>query len=333
MVDTIGKLTGHRIQRDYLVRAAAEGNASHAYIFAGERGVGRYGAALEFAGNLFGIPANKLVHEYTPAAVLRHPDLLTVTPPPDKRQITIAQIRELTQFFTTHPLHTKYKIVIIRDADELSPDAQNALLKTLEEPPDFAVLILLAGQSGRLLPTVVSRCISLDFRSLRREELTRIVDTSDLSPLQAELLWLRLGGRPGSWMSFEASSPENTLPGRVQQLQNDSLGLLDLSIPDRFAWAHQQPLEDFSRATEILNDWIAGAQLMINLLTDSDEKLKTIDFPIAKALLMREDGLRDMMRLLKNLLALQAEWKPGFNTRLQLESQLIQWPSIGNLYE
>lgn len=333
MSETINKLVGHQAQRDYLARVAGEKKASHAYLFSGEGGVGRYGAALEFCGKLFGLAVEEAGQDYAPQGVIKHPDLLTLSPPPDKKQITIAQVREVTRFLTTRPLRGGHKIIIIRDANQLGLDAQHALLKTLEEPPGFAVIILLTSQTGSLLPTVVSRCIALDFRPLKRGHLENIIDTSALSPLARELLWIRYGGRPGSWHLFQSKAPELSLRDHAQLLLDNSLGLFALSVPDRLTWAYSQPLEEYERATEILGDWIASAQLLINVLSGAEKKLPTVEIPLPKSLLVREDVLRDMMLLLENLLALQAEWKPGLNTRLQLESQLIQWPTGDNTYE
>ncbi len=87
-----------------------------------------------------------------------HPDKLLILPLKDKKNISIAQIRQLIEFLTTKPYSSKYKVVVISQAEKMTTQAQNALLKILEEPPFFAVIILSAKTERSLLPTVLSRC-------------------------------------------------------------------------------------------------------------------------------------------------------------------------------
>jgi len=87
-----------------------------------------------------------------------HPDVLTITKNTNKQSIGIKQAKEAIKFLVTKPYSSKHKVVVIEDAHRLTIQAQNSLLKTLEEPPDYAVIILEAKTEDSLLPTVVSRC-------------------------------------------------------------------------------------------------------------------------------------------------------------------------------
>ncbi|MFC1621763.1 hypothetical protein ACFL13_00005, partial [Patescibacteria group bacterium] len=91
-----------------------------------------------------------------------HPDYLSVT---GEKSIGISQVREITKFLTTKPYSLENKYVVIEDAHRLTTQAQNALLKTLEEPPDFAIIVLLAKTENSLLPTVISRCRKITIKS------------------------------------------------------------------------------------------------------------------------------------------------------------------------
>ena len=87
-----------------------------------------------------------------------HPDRLTIEKEEKKKNIGISQIRKITEFLSTKPYSSKYKVVVIYSGDKMTTQAQNALLKTLEEPPFFAIIILTAKTEQSLLPTVLSRC-------------------------------------------------------------------------------------------------------------------------------------------------------------------------------
>jgi len=87
-----------------------------------------------------------------------HPDRLTLTKEDSKKNVGISQVRKIVEFLSTKPYSSKYKVVVIESADKMTTQAQNALLKTLEEPPFFAIIILNSKTEQSLLPTVLSRC-------------------------------------------------------------------------------------------------------------------------------------------------------------------------------
>ncbi len=102
-----------------------------------------------------------------------HPDVLLVEA--EKNQIKIDQIRELHHYLGFAPLNGRFKVVIINDAHLLNAVAANALLKTLEEPPDQTLFILVTHRQQLLLPTILSRCISLSFKPLSHDVLRQIL--------------------------------------------------------------------------------------------------------------------------------------------------------------
>lgn len=113
----------------------------------------------------------ELLNSTSPKLVEKHPDLLVVESKKDKNSIGIDQVREITRFLSIKPYNLKNKAVVVYDAHKLTIQAQNALLKTLEEPPEFAVIILEAKSEESLLPTVISRCRRIDLRSDERSVL------------------------------------------------------------------------------------------------------------------------------------------------------------------
>lgn len=152
---------------DRLIRNVREGVSQHAYIFEGEKGAGSLEAAKLFA--------NALVcgrTEVTPcgsctACVLakagNHPDIHTVTPPKDKKNILVDQIRDILKDAAKKPYENGKKVYTVLYGDDMNEQAQNAFLKLLEEPPEYAVFIILAENTASLLPTVRSRCEIIKF--------------------------------------------------------------------------------------------------------------------------------------------------------------------------
>ena len=99
-----------------------------------------------------------------------HPDIMTIAPMEGKREIPVATVREMVAEAPTLPNEAERKVYIVEPADSLNPNAQNAFLKLLEEPPSFVTFLLLAENPLALLPTVRSRCVSLNLTPERADD-------------------------------------------------------------------------------------------------------------------------------------------------------------------
>lgn len=139
-----------------LLEAALADSPAHAYLFHGPSGVGKRSYALAFAGDILGDPGR----------VERgvHPDLYVLEPLGD--QIRIDAIRELRHDLHMRPFEASRRVYLILGADLMNEDAADALLKDLEEPPPYAVIVLVAAQARRLPETIRSRCQPVPFRRL-----------------------------------------------------------------------------------------------------------------------------------------------------------------------
>lgn len=151
-----------------LKKALANGHINHAYLFMGPSGVGKFCTALAMAQAII-ISDDTDGEAYWREQV--HPDFILVEKPENKTQIGIEQItRELEPWLALKPYRAQKRVVIIKDAHLLSLPAANALLKTLEEPPVYAVMILVADENN-LLETIVSRCQLLRFAALSDSDI------------------------------------------------------------------------------------------------------------------------------------------------------------------
>ncbi|MBL7081224.1 MAG: DNA polymerase III subunit delta' [Candidatus Omnitrophica bacterium] len=179
------------IQLDLLKCAWENRRLSHAYLFLGQSGTGKRGVCREFA------KAVNCQRESFPACQEcischkiennTHPDIHYI----EKEKsdfIKIGQIHYLEERIALRPFEGRFKIFIITDAESLTEEASNCLLKTLEEPPANSIIILLANDLQRLLPTIVSRCQILRFSPLGRREIqAKLYQEFDLGELNSHL--------------------------------------------------------------------------------------------------------------------------------------------------
>ena len=160
----LAKLDTQERVRDFLTNAVASGRASHAYLFLGAPGAGKLDAAWALA-QAFLCEQDGCGSCDSCVRVARHthPDVHYYTPESATGYL-IAQTRELLDDVPLAPIRAKAKVYIIDRAEQLRANTANALLKTLEEPPEGVMFILLGTSADVMLPTIVSRCQCVPFR-------------------------------------------------------------------------------------------------------------------------------------------------------------------------
>jgi DNA polymerase-3 subunit delta' len=157
-------LIGHEWAVQMLKQHILQGAHRQAYLFTGPENVGRGTLALRFAQALNCPELNELGESCYECQTCNrlgrfvHPDLSIVEAERKGGQLKVDQIRNLQHGLSLAPYDAKYRIAILRNFEEANRQAANALLKTLEEPPQKVILILTAASSDSLLPTIVSRC-------------------------------------------------------------------------------------------------------------------------------------------------------------------------------
>jgi DNA polymerase III subunit delta' len=168
-----------------LLRSALTEGPAHAYLFHGQRGVGKRRAALAFAGALIGDPDR--------VSRRAHPDLYVLEPLGD--QIRIDPIRDLRRDLHMRPFEAARRVYLVFGAHLLNEDAADALLKDLEEPPPYAVIVLVATELGPLPETIRSRCQLVPFRRLSQPTVRSWLAERALAGEQLEALARVAGGR------------------------------------------------------------------------------------------------------------------------------------------
>lgn len=151
-------IIGNESIKNTLEKSIKTNQITHSYLMIGIPGIGKKLLAKEYAKVILG--SNDIIN---------NPDFLCIEP--DGNSIKIDQIRNLQKEIQEKPIISNKKVYIIDDADLMTKEAQNCLLKTLEEPPEFAVIILIGSNENAFLPTIKSRCMILHFNRLSDSEI------------------------------------------------------------------------------------------------------------------------------------------------------------------
>ncbi|MDW0001204.1 DNA polymerase III subunit delta' [Clostridioides difficile] len=196
-------IIGQDFAKKYLTNSIKKNKLNNAYMFEGMDGIGK----KKFADEL-----SKLLLDYE--NLENSPDYVLIKP--DGNSIKIAQIRNLQSDIVIRP-HRDYKIYIINNAEKMTLEAQNALLKTLEEPPNYAIIILVTNNKESLLETIKSRCDIIKFSPIPIEDLKSYLIDTGIEEERAQLLATFSRGSIENALNLSQSSEFSVMREDVQQ--------------------------------------------------------------------------------------------------------------------
>lgn len=203
------QIIGYNNIINHLQNAISAKKISHAYIFHGEEGMGKKSLALSYAKTLQctekGINSCNKCKSCIQADSRNHPDILWITT--EKNSIGVDDIRiRINADIMVKPYQSPYKIYIVDAADKMTENAQNALLKTIEEPPEYAVIILLCCNIQSLLPTILSRCVVLDLKPVNKQLVKEfLMSKYQIPDYKAEIAASFSGGNVGKAIKYAIS--------------------------------------------------------------------------------------------------------------------------------
>ena len=281
----------------------------HAVLLAGPEGVGKRAFARWIATTSLGI-SDEEVPQFI-ADLPEHPDLRWITIPEDKRSIGIEQIRELVNDLSLTSYEGGGKVAIIEPANAMTNNAANSLLKTLEEPPGDALLVLIADRVGKLPATIFSRCQRIDMAPPAEQDALAWLDR--LQPATAWIDALRVaGGAPLA--AIQALEDLETGAGMARDL--NALGRGEGSAVEVAArWAKLDP--------GFVLDWLVR-QTRLAVIAASAGRNSAAGLAIEESVLHRIDTPK-LFCYLDIINGLRGQPGGSFNVQLTLEGLLIDW--------
>ena len=186
-------IIGNNKVKNFLEKALKENHISHSYLFVGIEGIGKTLFAQEFAKKLLCI--DKEENETCLSCIKfksgNHPDFKQIQP--EGGSIKIDQIRGLQEDILAKPIASQRKVYLIIDSELMTKEAQNCLLKTLEEPPEYASIILTTSNESKLLTTVKSRCVHIYFENIENQDIIKFVKENTSLDIDEKLISMSEG--------------------------------------------------------------------------------------------------------------------------------------------
>ncbi|MGI8423664.1 MAG: DNA polymerase III subunit delta' [Chloroflexota bacterium] len=321
----MGAFIGNNAAAAFLRNALAAGMGAHAYLLTGPSQIGKCTLAKRAAATLVCTSRP----EARPCGACRscdlverdaHSDVRLTAPPEGGRRVLIAQIRQLEHEVALRPYEAERKVAIVDGADTIVVEAANALLKTLEEPPEDTVLFLTASDVSQVLPTIASRCQEVPLRPVPASEIESALLDLGCDAAHARLLARLAAGRPG----WALAALENAAPLETRQQQLDLLEDL-MARPAVARLSAGGSFPDTAAARSALDTWQTWwrdalyvregcADLVVNV--DRMEALQSVGASAA-----------DCWRAVRRVQDAREQLDANANVRLAIESLLLELPA------
>ncbi|MBL8061896.1 MAG: DNA polymerase III subunit delta' [Anaerolineales bacterium] len=329
-------LLGHEWAVDMLRRHVARGEIRHAYLFSGPPGLGRRTLALRLA------QALNCERPHAPGEpcytcrtckqieAMQHPDLAVIQAvdedgnSKDGGTLRVDQIREVQRTLNLKPYQSQYRVAMFLRFQEANDNAANALLKTLEEAPPHAILLLTADNPEQLLPTINSRCEILRLRSLPVEAIIADLLERGVDEDSARLLAHISGGRPG--YARRLLEDASLLEKREERL-NDLQTLLPAPRVEKFSYAEKLAKDkDVMRQTILV--WLSYWRDVLLRVAGAETPLINIDRNMEIEFLAGRLDLSSARKVVNGLEDTLEKMDRNVNSRLLAEVLLLDLPKV-----
>lgn len=314
-------LRGH-IQKDSL---------RHAYLITGPHGIGKKTLALRLVQAIACPQAGPTAEPCLKCPTcqrlerMEHPDLFPVLLEADSTQIKIDQIRELIHSLSLSPYEISHRFGLLFDFELANTSAQNALLKTLEEPPAPVTLILTAVSSHSLLETITSRCEEIKLNTVPLDQTSQgLQDHYHIPPEQAQLLAHISGGRPGQAVAYHR---DPALLKHRSTLLDELIAILRGNAVDRFAYA-EQISKDTRKAADLLDIGISFWHDVLLRSGNSSAPLSNIDRQEDIELVLKGVNLKTARATVRRFQRAHRLLNDNANTKLTIGDLLLQLPVL-----
>ncbi len=316
-------ILGHERIKTNLKNALEQRQVSHAYILAGEDGSGRMLLAKTFAMALLcesgGSEPCGECHSCVQFASDNHPDVKYITH--EKSVISVNDIRaQIVNDAPIKPYSGMYKVYIVPDAEKMNVQAQNALLKTLEEPPEYVVIILITTNAESFLQTIRSRCITLQCKPLvDRAVKDYLLKNMHLSEEEADVCTAFARGNVGRAMKLAGSAEFADMREQVLRLLKQ---VKDMDIAQmQAALKELKETSDISMCIDLMQLWYRDV-LMFKATKDMNSFIFKEEFSYIRRLAEKSD-FAGIERILKAMDQAKARLEANVNFELAMELMLL----------
>lgn len=218
--------------KELLTNAVKNNKTSHSYMFVGTDGIGKKMIAKEFAKMILCTDENKYCGTCKSCIEFdgeNNPDFRIIEP--DGNSLKIEQIREFQNKVSEKPIISNRKVYIINDSDKMTTEAQNCLLKTLEEPPEFVTIILIGSNENSFLSTIKSRCMILHFEKISDEQIQKYLQDNHQTEINSKIMLEACQGSIGKALEIK---DKQELYQNTEQVVNslerkDKIDILNMS--------------------------------------------------------------------------------------------------------
>ena len=203
------KIIGNDKIKKELQEAVINNAISHSYLFVGQEGIGKKLFAKELAKMELCLDNNNACDKCSSCIKFNsenNPDFAILNP--DGNSIKISQIREMQQNVYKKPIVSNKKVFIIDDSDKMSEEAQNSLLKTLEEPPEYIIIILITSNENKLLNTIKSRCLKINFNNIDTKDILQYISKEQIMDQPSSSLLTMCNGSIGKLIKINQNIEE-----------------------------------------------------------------------------------------------------------------------------
>ena len=324
------KLVGNEWAVDMLQKHVVNGTTRHAYLFAGPPGLGRRTLALRFAQALNcqtpvapGVPCGEC-RDCRQITAMQYADLTVIQAEAEGGTLKVDQIREARRSLTLKPYQANYRVALFLRFQEANDNAANALLKTLEEAPSYAVLILTADNPEQLLPTIVSRCEVLRLRPLQVDQVQKELENGGVEGDRAKLIAHISGGRFGYAQRLIG---DPSLLGSREERLNDLQSLISASRVEKFAYADKLARDKESMRQAVLV-WLSYWRDVMLRTAHASTPLVNVDRNVEIEDLAQRLDLSIARRVVSSLEQVLEKMERNVNSRLLAEVLLLDLPKV-----